>query len=292
MTDNPDEETQRSAARIWFESLRDWICATLDRLEREAPQELFPGPTRQFELRPWSRPPGEGGGVGGFLQDGRLFEKACVHTSTTNGLLTAEMARTMPGVTADTEYLSTSISLIIHPRSPRVPTVHMNTRYFSTNDYWFGGGADLTPMVIAHRRQDEPDAILFHGAMQEACDAHDPGWFGKYKQWCDEYFYLPHRKVTRGVGGIFYDRHNSGDFERDFAFTRAVGEGFLRAYEQIVRKRMSESWTDSERAEQLDIRGLYVEFNLLYDRGTTFGLKAGGNVETILSSMPPIVTWK
>jgi coproporphyrinogen III oxidase len=289
---NPPEDEQRVRAKAWFESLRDRICATLECLETEAPQELFPDPPGRFDLRPWSRPPGEGGGVGGFLQDGRLFEKACVHTSTTNGRLTAEMAKTIPGVTPDTDYLSTSISLIIHPRSPHVPTVHMNTRYFSTGDYWFGGGSDLTPMLAARRLADAPDTLLFHAALREACDAHDSTWFARYKAWCDEYFYLPHRKVTRGVGGIFYDRHNTGDFERDFAFTRDVGNAFLHAYTDIVRRRMVEPWTDDDRLEQLTVRGLYVEFNLLYDRGTTFGLKAGGNVETILSSMPPLVQWR
>jgi coproporphyrinogen III oxidase len=282
---------QRERARIWFEGLRDRICGALEILEEEAPGDLFPGPPRKFDLRPWYREPGCGGGVGGFLQNGRLFEKACVHTSTTKGRLTEEMAKTIPGITPDMDYLSTSISLIIHPRSPRVPTIHMNTRYFSAGDYWFGGGSDLTPMLAEQRRADAPDSVSFHQALRQACDAHDPTWYEKYRAWCEQYFYLPHRNVTRGIGGIFYDRHNTGDFERDFAFTRDVGEAFLASYRDIVRNRMGEGWTDAERDEQLTIRGLYVEFNLLYDRGTTFGLKAGGNVDTILSSMPPLVQW-
>jgi coproporphyrinogen III oxidase len=197
----------------------------------------------------------------------------------------------MPGADKDPSYVSASISLIIHPVSPRVPTVHMNTRFLSTAESWFGGGADLTPMLAAQRTQEAPDTVLFHAAMKAACDPFDPEWYAKYKAWCDEYFYLPHRQEMRGIGGIFYDRHNSGDFEKDFAFTRAVGEAFLDVYQKIVRGHMGEPWTEAERMEQLVRRGRYVEFNLLYDRGTMFGLKAGGNIETILSSMPPMVAW-
>jgi coproporphyrinogen III oxidase len=197
----------------------------------------------------------------------------------------------MPGADKDPSYVSASISLIVHPRSPRVPTVHMNTRFLSTAESWFGGGADLTPRLDEQRTQDADDTVLFHAAMQGACDPFDPAWYPKYKAWCDEYFYLPHRGETRGVGGIFYDRHDTGDFERDFAFTRAVGEAFLDVYPKIVRHRMDEPWSEDDRAEQLVRRGRYVEFNLLYDRGTMFGLKAGGNIETILSSMPPLVAW-
>jgi coproporphyrinogen III oxidase len=202
-----------------------------------------------------------------------------------------EMAAQMPGADPDPTYVSASISLIIHPRSPRVPTVHMNTRFLSTAVSWFGGGADLTPMMEVDRRQDAPDAVVFHEAMKAACDAHHPDWHARYKAWCDEYFFLPHRNEPRGIGGIFYDRHDSGDFERDFAFTQAVGEAFLDIYPKIVRRRMAEPWTEAERHEQMVRRGRYVEFNLLYDRGTMFGLKAGGNIETILSSMPPMVAW-
>jgi coproporphyrinogen III oxidase len=214
-----------------------------------------------------------------------------VHTSAATARFSPEMAAQMPGADKDPTYVSASISLIVHPRSPRTPTVHMNTRFLSTAESWFGGGADLTPMVDEQRSQEADDAKLFHAAMKAACDPFDPEWHGKYKAWCDEYFYLPHRKEPRGIGGIFYDRHNSGDFEKDFAFTRAVGEAFLDVYPKIVRHRMVEPWSEADRHEQLVRRGRYVEFNLLYDRGTMFGLKAGGNIETILSSMPPLVAW-
>jgi coproporphyrinogen III oxidase len=214
-----------------------------------------------------------------------------VHTSAADGRFTPEMAAAMPGGDKDPNYVSASISLIVHPRSPRVPAVHMNTRFLSTAESWFGGGADLTPLIEEQRSQDAPDAQAFHAAFRRACDAHDPAWYEKYKAWCDEYFFLPHRNEPRGIGGIFYDRHNSGDFERDFAFTRDVGEALLEVYPRIARHRMSEPWTEADREEQLVRRGRYVEFNLLYDRGTMFGLKVGGNIETILSSMPPLVRW-
>jgi coproporphyrinogen III oxidase len=286
----PHVEERRERARVWFESLRDRIMAALEQLEEAAPADLYPGAPGEFERRPWQRESGVGGGVGGFLT-GRLFEKAGVHTSSANGRFSPEMAATMPGGDKDPNYVSSSISLIVHPRSPRVPAVHMNTRFLSTAESWFGGGADLTPVLEVDRRQDAPDAAAFHAALKRACDAHDPDWHARYKAWCDEYFFLPHRNEPRGVGGIFYDRHNSGDFEKDFAFTRDVGEAFLEVYPQIVRGRMMEPWTEAERDEQLMRRGRYVEFNLLYDRGTMFGLKMGGNIETILSSMPPMVRW-
>ncbi|QUD87245.1 oxygen-dependent coproporphyrinogen oxidase [Phenylobacterium montanum] len=286
----PVTEQRRQAAKAWFESLRDRICAALEQLEDEADPALYEGQPGRFDYRPWSREGTAGGGLGGHLT-GRLFEKAGVHTSSATGRFSSEMAKTMPGAEADPDYVSSSISLIIHPRSPRVPTVHMNTRFLSTGEYWFGGGADLTPLLDEQRRPDAPDAVAFHAAMRRACDDHDPGFYDRFKAWCDEYFFLPHRNEPRGIGGIFYDRHNTGDFDADFAFTRAVGEAFLDIYPNIVRGRMAEPWTEAEREEQLVRRGRYVEFNLLYDRGTMFGLKMGGNIETILSSMPPMVRW-
>jgi coproporphyrinogen III oxidase len=286
----PEILDRRARAQAWFETLQKQIFAALEQLEDEAPDALYPGAPGRAEYKSWTRETGVGGGVGGFLR-GRLFEKAGIHASAATAKFSPEMAAQMPGADQDPSYVSASVSLIIHPRSPRVPTVHMNTRFLSTAESWFGGGADLTPMLDEQRSQDADDAKLFHAAMKGACDAYDPEWHPKYKAWCDEYFFLPHRNEPRGIGGIFYDRHNSGDFEKDFAFTRAVGEALLDVYPKIVRHRMSEPWGEAERLEQMTRRGRYVEFNLLYDRGTMFGLKAGGNIETILSSMPPMVAW-
>jgi coproporphyrinogen III oxidase len=286
----PEILARRDRAKAWFESLQTRIIAALEQLEDEAPAELYPDPPGRFDIRPWTRETGSGGGIGGHFR-GRLFEKAGVHTSAATAKFSPEMARTMPGAAVDPSYVSSSISLIVHPRSPRVPTVHMNTRFLSTAESWFGGGADLTPMLDEQRTQEADDTVLFHKAMQDACDPFAAEWHPTDQAWCDEYFFLPHRGEMRGVGGIFYDRHNSGDFERDFAFTRAVGEAFLDVYPKIVRHRMDEPWDQADRAQQLIRRGRYVEFNLLYDRGTMFGLKAGGNIETILSSMPPLVAW-
>jgi coproporphyrinogen III oxidase len=283
-------DTRNARARAWFDTLRDRIVAAFEQLEIDAPADLFPGEPAKFELKPWVREAG-GGGLMGFLRGGRFIEKMGCHISLVHGTFTPEMAANMPGADKDPRFTATGISLIAHMRSPKVPAVHMNTRFLATQTGWFGGGADLTPTLDEQRSQDAPDAITFHAALKAACDRHDPAWYPDFKVRCDEYFYLPHRKEPRGIGGIFYDHHNSGDWERDFRFTQDVGEAFLDVYPRIARSRMHEPWTEADRREQLIRRGRYVEFNLLYDRGTMFGLKTGGNIESILSSMPPEVIW-
>jgi coproporphyrinogen III oxidase len=288
-------EDRKQRARTWFESLRDRIHATLERLEDEAPASLYPGAPGRFERTPWSRTPSaeggeQGGGVMGMMH-GRLFEKVGVHTSTVFGAFPPDFAKQMKGAAEDPRFWASGISLICHPRNPHVPPVHMNTRMIVTTVAWFGGGADLNPAIDDQRRPDHPDARFFHAGLKETCDRFDAGWYPKYAKWADEYFWLPHRNEPRGVGGIFYDHHDSGDWERDFAFSQAVGETFEAIYPQIVRRHLAEPWSETDRAEQLKWRGRYVEFNLLYDRGTTFGLKTGGNVNSILSSMPPLAAW-
>jgi len=286
---DPQALARAGRCRVWFDELRDRLVSAFEALEDAAPASLYPGDPGRFELKPWTREAG-GGGVMGFLR-GRLFEKCGLHISEIHGTLTPEMAASMPGAERDPRFVATGISLIAHMKSPHVPAVHMNTRYLATTSGWFGGGADLTPLVESQRSAEAPDALAFHAALKRACDAHDGAWYDRYREECERYFFLPHRGEPRGVGGIFYDRHDSGDFGRDFAFTRDVGLALLEAWPQIARQRMTEPWTEAEREEQLVRRGRYVEFNLLYDRGTMFGLKTGGNIESILSSMPPVVKW-
>lgn len=288
-------ETCKATARTWFEALQGRIMAAFEALEDEAPAALYPAAPGRFERTPWKRalaPDGgdQGGGIMGMMR-GRLFEKVGVHTSTVFGSFAPDFAKQVKGAAEDPRFWASGISLIAHMANPNIPAVHMNTRMIVTSEAWFGGGADLNPTLHDQRRTDHPDAQGFHAVLKNVCDRFDAAWHAKYSKWADEYFYLPHRIEHRGVGGIFYDHHDSGDWERDLAFSKAVGDGFLDAFLPIVRRHLAEPWSVAQRREQAKWRGRYVEFNLLYDRGTTFGLKTGGNVESILSSMPPIAEW-
>ena len=276
-------DAQQDAARLWFEALRTRICAAFEAIEREA------GSDAAFRYLAWDRadPSGEpgGGGVRGVMK-GRVFEKVGVNVSTVGGTLEGEFGRTIHGAADNPRFTATGISLVAHMANPHVPAVHMNTRFLTTTRRWFGGGADLNPPLPV-----DADTADFHAGLKAACDAHAPvGDYPRFKAWADDYFFIPHRQVHRGVGGIFFD-HLEGDFDAGFAFCRAVGEAFLDLYPRIVRRRMADPFTPADVAARDAWRGRYAEFNLVYDRGTLFGLKTGGNIDAILMSLPPVASW-
>ncbi len=288
MSEKMEKEKQEASA--WFRGLRDRIVAAFEALEAQAPGDAAPG---RFELRETRREGGAGGGgLMSVLRGGRVFEKVGVNVSTVHGGLgaaarAAMAARGVPGLERDPRFWASGISLVAHMQNPHAPAVHMNTRMFWTpGAWWFGGGADLNPCI-----EYDQDTRHFHTTMRAACDAHDPQYYARFKAWADEYFFVPHRGRARGVGGIFYDDLNSGDWQADFAFTRAVGEAFLPAFLPLAEKRLAMPWKAQDRERQLVHRGLYAEYNLVYDRGTKFGLATGHDPEAVLMSLPPLAKW-
>jgi coproporphyrinogen III oxidase len=278
---NGADDGRKTRAAAWFGKLRDRLVAAFEAIENEG---TGAEPAGTFERTPWRRE-GGGGGTMALLRGG-VLEKAGVNVSTVEGTFSEEFRRRVPGAGEDPRFWASGISVVVHPRSPLVPAAHMNTRMIITTKAWFGGGADMTPVF-----PDEDDTRAFHAALEAACAGHRCADYPRFKQWCDEYFYLPHRGEPRGIGGIFFDDLDSGDREGDFAFVRDVGEAFLDVYPRLIRRHMHAPWSDEQRRAQLVKRGRYVEFNLLYDRGTLFGLKTGGNPEAILMSLPPEVAW-
>ncbi len=291
-------EAERDRAAAWFTTLRDRICAAFEALEDVQADGPFAGlPAGRFERTTTRREaagePDAGGGVMSAMRGGRVFEKVGVNVSTVYGRLEGRAQASLtarkeiPGLAEDPRFWASGISLVAHMRSPLTPAVHMNTRLFWTPfGWWFGGGADLNPAI-----EDAADTATFHAALAAACDAHDPDYYPRFKAWADDYFLIRHRGEPRGVGGIFYDDLCTGDFEADFAFTRAVGDAFLEVFPAITRRHLAESWTEAEREIQLVKRGRYAEFNLVYDRGTRFGLETGHNPEAVLMSLPPVAKW-
>ncbi|MEM1396550.1 MAG: oxygen-dependent coproporphyrinogen oxidase [Pseudomonadota bacterium] len=286
-----DENKKRASA--WFRNLQQKLEHAFETLE-DAGGDLYadmePG---RFKETPWKRGDGttdQGGGVMAMLH-GRVFEKAGVHFSEVHGEFSEEFRSQIPGAEEDPRFWACGVSLIAHTRNPHAPAAHMNTRMIVTTKTWFGGGGDLNPMHPDYRTRDHDDTMAFHAAFKSTCDRHNETYYPEHSAWCDRYFHLHHRNEPRGVGGIFYDRLNSGDWEQDFAYTQDVGRCFLEIYPALVEKRMDQNWSEEDREKQLIQRGRYAEYNLLYDRGTTFGLKTGGNVDSILSSLPPEARW-
>ncbi|MBA5724039.1 oxygen-dependent coproporphyrinogen oxidase [Candidatus Liberibacter sp.] len=296
----PDDiEEQKIAVQRWFQKLQQIICSEFERLEDELTSSRSSFLVGRFQTKDWLRDKNQtedlGGGRMSILRGGRVFEKAAVHVSTVYGELSSDFRDQVPGTSQSPYFWATGLSGIVHPYNPHVPVVHINTRMMITGSYWFGGGMDLTPLLESRRKSDDTDVLFFHNSLKKLCGQHKIVDYEHYKAWCDEYFFLPHRQESRGMGGIFFDRLHSpeekGGFNADFSFVRALGECFVDIYPLLVRRNYDLPFVEQNREEQLMRRGRYVEFNLLYDRGTNFGLKTGGNVESILSSMPPMVSW-